>query len=154
MVVTEFLVNMPDALVYTYGSIYREIMIGDRLAQLLTHVVFWADPVWIQPYRSSTEAKQNYNFQDVVSETYVPLVFDDDDVPSNVPRQIAAAEKVQTFISQLRTYIRGKQTFKSAVDENDHFDSMLRCNKSLAYTDFAPLLNISGWASPSAKSRS
>jgi hypothetical protein len=107
-----------------YYTLHHAIKVGEYMDLLCGHILFWANPGWVEPYKTSKDAKTAfYEYENLLRHayTYQPTYrdggTDEDDVYNNeLDRN--QRERVQKFLDELRRLVsKNFQAFSKICKE-------------------------------------
>lgn len=103
----------------SYEGINDEINVGRILHYVCGHVVFWADPNWKPPYKTSSEATQSfYDYTDVIRNVYLPEAEWTGDRDRDDAKERKRHDKVEAFMDSVRRRIRKDYPLWYAIKQN------------------------------------
>jgi hypothetical protein len=91
----------------TYLDINNEINVGRVLHYICGHLIFWVDPAWRPPYKTSAEAVQTfYDYEDLIRNKYLGKPKYGDDEAANEAIDEGRVNHVNEYMVSLRKRVR------------------------------------------------
>jgi hypothetical protein len=94
-----------------YHTLHHAIKVGEYMDLLCGHILFWANPGWVEPYKTSKDAKEAfYEYGNLLRDAYTsPPTYRDgetqeDDDYNNLQDQ-SRRDKVHEFLHALRRLV-------------------------------------------------
>jgi hypothetical protein len=99
----------PNHPLIQYQQINDEINVGRIVHYICGHIVFWFDPEWRPPYKTSAQAVQKFwDYEDIIRDKLIPEPEYTDDDLKNDQLDWDRLQKAEQFMVVLRTTVRKK----------------------------------------------
>ncbi|KAF7502357.1 hypothetical protein GJ744_005998 [Endocarpon pusillum] len=121
-----WLYRYPDRPLMGYNDVPNEINLGRILHYLCGYIVFWADPLWRPPYKTSNEVTTSfYEYEDIIRNVWLdpPTYTNDREKDDQIDKD--RVDTVEKFMTAWRKRVRSTYYEWDKFKQND-FESALQ----------------------------